>query len=362
MQEYVVNRPDEGAMDQILDENFDNAAGTILRLAWQAGLLRDEIHRLTWAQVDFLDEKLVLPDREVPIPPELVTWLAELRDRRVRRAETVVLSDRDQKPLTPQSISRLARTALDKGGQRAVRLIDLRHDFVLRQLEERDWQVVSRMTGIEAAALNAHFARYLKDKKVSTRIRRAESASIDDFALWKLFQAEGSTPAGVALWLTWQLGLRLEEIAALTWSQVDFAASALRLPGREVPLTAGTAGGGSLFKRECPPAFPRGKAAHPPPPARGRENAGRIVVPSLHGDPLHEKYNKTEKMYYWDMKAVVDGAETVITFASELPAEEAIHTPDLQKRDEFTEGLYKVSYDGDYASEAELLIPLISRL
>ena len=48
MQEYVVNRPDEGAMEQILRENSGNAAGAILRLAWLAGLLRDEIQHLTW--------------------------------------------------------------------------------------------------------------------------------------------------------------------------------------------------------------------------------------------------------------------------------------------------------------------------
>ena len=31
MQEYVVNRPDEGAMDRILEKNFDNAAAMSLR-------------------------------------------------------------------------------------------------------------------------------------------------------------------------------------------------------------------------------------------------------------------------------------------------------------------------------------------
>ena len=142
MQEYVVNRPDEGAMNRILSQNFSVATTTILRLAWQAGLLRDEIQRLTWEQVDFLDSKLVLPDRSIPIPEDLARWLWNLRDSRDRRLETVVLSDRDQKPLTPQSISRLARTALDKENQANVRLIDLRHDFILRQLEEHDWQYV----------------------------------------------------------------------------------------------------------------------------------------------------------------------------------------------------------------------------
>lgn len=242
MQEYVVNRPEEGAMNRILAENLDNAAGAILRLAWQAGLMRDEIQHLTWAQIDFLDRKIVLADRAVPIPDGLCTWLEDLRERRNRRSEAVVLSDRDQRPLTPQSISRLARAALDKEGQTAIRLIDLRHDFVLRQLEQHDWQYVSRITGIEAAALNVHFAEHLKEKKVSTRVRREDAAQIDEFALWKLLQAEKTSPAGVALWLTWQLGLQLEEIVALRWDQVDLDQETLRLPDRTAAMTSGVAG------------------------------------------------------------------------------------------------------------------------
>ena len=243
MQDYVVNRPDEGAMKQILEKNFDNAAGAILRLAWQAGLLRDEIQRLTWAQIDFLDSCIVLPDRRVPIPEDLASYLADLRAGHNRCSEVVVLSDRDKKPLTPQSISRLARQALDSAGQTAVRLIDLRHDFVLRQLERHDWQYVSRITGIEAAAMNLHFGAHLEKKKVSTRVRReAAPAEIDEFALWRLLQAERATPVGAALWLTWQLGLRLEEIVSLTWAQVDLDAEVLRLPDRELPLTSGLLG------------------------------------------------------------------------------------------------------------------------
>lgn len=238
MQEYVVNRPDGDAMERALRENPGNAAGTILRLAWQAGLLRDEIQRLIWEQVDFLNRCLVLPDRKVPMDEPLADWLQALRDGRDQSQEAVVLSDRDGRPLTPQSVSRLARMALDKQGQRAVRLIDLRHDFILRQLESHDWQYVSRITGVEAAGLNVHFAGHLEQKKISTRVQRESGVRIDEFVLWKLLRAEGTSPAGVTLWLTWQAGLRLEEIVALTWDQVR--EDCLRLPRREVSLSEGT--------------------------------------------------------------------------------------------------------------------------
>lgn len=240
MQNYVVNRPDPEAMERALQKNSRNAAGAILRLAWQAGLLRDEIQHLSWDRVDVPERRILLPDRTVPIPAELADWLEALRDERPHRQETVVLSDRDQRPLTPQSISRLARQALDAEGQTRVRLIDLRHDFVLRQLETRDWQDVSRITGIEAAAMNTHFASYLKEKTVSTRAHRAETEPLDEFALWKLLQAERLTPAGVTLWLTWQLGLRLEEIVELRWEQIQ--GETMHLDSREVPLTGGVLG------------------------------------------------------------------------------------------------------------------------
>ena len=252
MQGYVVHRPEPEAMRRILNGNPDNAAGAIVRLAWQAGLLRDEIQHLSWSQVDFSDSRIHLSDRTVPIPRELTEWLRTLRDSRNNRMETVVLSDRDQRPLTPQSISRLARMALDKEGQTDVRLIDLRHDFVLRQLETQDWQYVSRITGIEAAAMKVHFASYLKDKTVSTKACRKKAAPLDEFALWKLLQAERLTPAGVTLWLTWQLGLRLEEIVPLRWDQLQ--GEVLHLENREVLLTSGVLGVLTDLRAACPEA------------------------------------------------------------------------------------------------------------
>ncbi len=103
----------------------------------------------------------------------------------------------------------------------------------------QDWQHVSRITGVEAAALQAHFAAYLPEQKVSTRVRRDTPTEIDEFALWKLLETEYDSPAGVTLWLTWQGGLQLDEIVDLRWNQVDFDAECLHLAERDVSLNGG---------------------------------------------------------------------------------------------------------------------------
>ena len=61
MREFLVNRPDAAAMERILENHISDAVGVVLRLAWQAGLLRDEITNLTWEQVEQLrgDQELV---------------------------------------------------------------------------------------------------------------------------------------------------------------------------------------------------------------------------------------------------------------------------------------------------------------
>ena len=71
MREYVVNRPDENAMRRILERERTGPEGAVLRLAWLEGLSRDEIAALTWEQVSFLDARLELPDRMVPLVPAM---------------------------------------------------------------------------------------------------------------------------------------------------------------------------------------------------------------------------------------------------------------------------------------------------
>ena len=151
MRKYVVNRPDPEAMGRILEQA--GPEGVVLRLAWQAGLTREEISALTWNQVSFLDNRLELPDRMVPLEPDLRAELWRLYEAQGDLSPRVVLSSRGRTPLAPESISRLARLALDREGQRSVRLMDLRHDWILRQLADKGWAEVARISGVAVAAL-----------------------------------------------------------------------------------------------------------------------------------------------------------------------------------------------------------------
>lgn len=238
MESYTVHRPDEAAVRRILDRHPYDAVGVIIRLAWLAGLLRNEIVSLHWDSVDFLNQELVLEDRRVPLCPELEEHLLRLSEREDWGSGHVLLSDRLHRPMQPQPVSHLVRRELDAEGQTEVRLIDLRHDFIIRQLLQHDWQYVSRISGVEAVTLDQHFSRFLPEGKVSTRIRTERTPEVNELRLWRLLQEEGTSAAGTALQLIWQGGLTLEEAAALTWEQVDFADRFLRpSPDRELPLS-----------------------------------------------------------------------------------------------------------------------------
>lgn len=60
-------RPDEAAMQRILERYPYSPEGAIIRLAWLQGLSRKELNQLTWDQVDFANRVLLLPERTVPM-------------------------------------------------------------------------------------------------------------------------------------------------------------------------------------------------------------------------------------------------------------------------------------------------------
>jgi integrase len=201
-------------------------------------LTREEIAALTWDQVSFLDGRLELPDRMVPLDGEVRAFLWKLHEAKEAREEPgdphVLLSARERKPMRLESVSRIARQALDRGGLRDVRLLDLRYDWIIRCLDRMDWPEAARISGVEVATLQLRFSASAPARKAP----KPPPAQLDEFKLWKLLQAERDTAAGLAMWLGWQLGLQAQEMISLTWKQVDFQEGILRLPDRSVSMTS----------------------------------------------------------------------------------------------------------------------------
>ena len=231
-------RVNEAALRRLLEREQAGPEALVLRLAWLEGLTREEIAALTWDQVSFLDDRLELPDRMIPLDPEVRVLLWKLHEAREAREEAgdphVLLSARERKPMRLESISRLARQALDRGGLTGVRLLDLRYDWIARCLTRMDWPEAARISGVEVATLQIRFPGSVP----ASRPPRTEPPQVDEFKLWKLLQSERNTAAGLAMWLAWQLGLQAQEMAALTWTDVDLEQGLLRLPDREVVLTS----------------------------------------------------------------------------------------------------------------------------
>lgn len=230
---HTFNRPDEAAMLRILERHPHSPEGAILRLAWLEGLSRSEITELRWDQVDFEGKAIQLPDRTVPLEPSTEACLRERHVRCALRDPHVVISERSKKPMPPESISRLSRLALDSEGQK-VNLMDLRHDFVIRQLQTHDWPYVARVSGMAVSTLRDAFSPYLtKPAAPENPLAQRDAA---EYLLWRVIQQEGSSPAGLALWMGWKLQMQPGEILNLTWSQVDLDRGLLRLPDREIPI------------------------------------------------------------------------------------------------------------------------------
>ena len=228
---YTFRRPDSAAMERVLARFPTSPEGAILRLAWLEGLSRDEMAALTWDQVRFEDHALALRDRTVPLAPSAEACLRERHRLYAQRDPHVIISDRYKKPMPPESVSRLARAALDTEGL-TVSLKDLRQDFVIRQLEAHDWTYAARVSGMAVSTLRGSFSKYFQNRREPA----PELPPDSEYLLWRILQREGSSVVGLALWMSWKLQMQPGEILRLTWSQVDFPNGVLHLPDRDLPM------------------------------------------------------------------------------------------------------------------------------
>lgn len=149
-------RPDREALLRVLAANRSNLEGIVLRLAWKMGLSRDEIRQLTWTDISFPGRQIILPDRVIPMDEDTRQVLEERYEFRGRVSPYVVISERHRTQVLPESISRMARTALNKGGLPDVSLTDLRRDYIISQLEEHDWRPVSAASPRRRCTRNFH--------------------------------------------------------------------------------------------------------------------------------------------------------------------------------------------------------------
>ncbi len=241
-------RLDEAALRRLLEREQTGPEALVLRLAWLEGLTREEISALTWDQVSFLDDRLELPDRMIPLEGEVRSLLWKLHEAREARGEMedphILLSARERKPMRLESISRLARQALDRGGLKDVRLLDLRYDWIIRCLDRMDWPEAARISGVEVATLQLRFSASAPARKGAG----TAPVQVDEFKLWKILQTERSTAAGLAMWLAWQLGVQAQEMVALTWEEVNFQEGTLHLPDRAITMTSAVR---RLLEEEC---------------------------------------------------------------------------------------------------------------
>ena len=251
----AANRPDKAAMRRILERYADSPEGLILRLAWLEGLSRKELNELTWDQVDFETQNLLLPDRTVPLEPSVAACLQRRYERYGSLSDRVIIADRGKKPMTPENVSRLAKLALDSEGQK-VSLMDLRHDWLLRQIEAHGWAYAAKVSGLAVSSLRGQFGSCLKGKR-DMNVAVFERKNEVEYLLWRIVQQEGSSTAGLAIWMCWQLAMQPGEAAALTWDQVDFESGCIHLPGRDIDM-------GTRMQRLLGEAWDRQKSLNEP--------------------------------------------------------------------------------------------------
>lgn len=242
MEKKRILRPDEAAMLRLLAKYVNRVEEIIFRLAWQAGLTRQEIVDLKWSDISFEERMIHLPRRSVPMVDEIFVCLDA---RRVQTAEKrpaspyVVITDGYAKHPTKVHLSRLVAAAIDEEESlRGIRLDDLRNDFIIRVLEKNPTTYAMEVAGINRVPINATFADYLPGSKTKEKNKRRYYEQIDEKRLKALIDAEGSSEVAITLQLGWELGLPLMEIVSLTWDQVDFEKKELQIGESVYALSA----------------------------------------------------------------------------------------------------------------------------
>ncbi|MGI6156835.1 MAG: tyrosine-type recombinase/integrase, partial [Enterococcus lemanii] len=232
----LFHQPDSSAMQLLLSHEDCTPAGTILRLAWYCGLLRNEITYLLWDQVDFEQRQILLTDRKVPLNDEMISYLERLYKQNSRLSKHVLISQRKTAPMAEQSVSALARRVLDRYGQSDVRLNDLRIDFIVRALKENNWEYVSHISGVDLPALQQHYLPYVGSDDVIRSEEKTEITQIVREQLKDFIEKEKTSMVGLSIRFVWQMGIPISVLPFLAWEVIDFDNSVAIFSDRTVSI------------------------------------------------------------------------------------------------------------------------------
>lgn len=197
------------AMEEIVVQEGISRNGILLRLAWQAGLSRQELQSLRWQQVDLVQGWLQLPQRRIALGGDLFVALGQWQ-RCCGESPWVAPGREGALPLT--SISRLAQQTLQRYGLEGVRLADLRHGYIIAQLHHRSWGAMGQELAMDEEALRKAYGGYVTPPR--------EKTVPNPKALAQLLATGPSNLGTLAVGLAWQMGWAPKALQTLTWQQL----------------------------------------------------------------------------------------------------------------------------------------------
>lgn len=214
------NVPDETVLKRILAYEYTSPAGTILRLAWYSGLMRNEIVSLKWEQLDLGKALINLPDRDIPLVPEMLCYLQKLlREPNHEHFEHVLVSSRKTAPVGEQNVSVIARRALNQLGLDTIRLNDLRTDYIVKSLQNNDVEYVSYVSGVGVEALRAHYLPHIHPSEFRRRAKSKLTQNVRH-TINEFLKKDSSSTASFIIYLVWYGGIPITELPTLTWGKL----------------------------------------------------------------------------------------------------------------------------------------------
>ncbi len=249
-----INRPNEEILRTFLAHEGISPAATIIRLAWDCGLRRVEIPLVRWTQLDLEKRELSLPDRIIPVPEETASYLGALAEEG-NNSEYVLVSRRGISPLSEESVSMITRRAMNSIGLTEVKLSDLRSDYILRQLEENEWELVSYIAGVDQHSLREGYLPYINKKDLRYK-REAERSAELMKQLHHYMDEKGRETSGLALRLICELGIAPSSLPELCWDMVDWANSQILFDEKSFSMSRKTYLLLEEYKTKAPPEEP----------------------------------------------------------------------------------------------------------